>query len=359
MNGLSMNGLSMNGLSMNGLSMNGLALSNGLSLQNGLMTTDGGRAIVKYMAKCALGPGKNLIKNVNGVNYTFPGAIGIAPEAEFGPCGIDCQEKISACMLAHVNNSGAHIGIWLVGPDSAVGWGYSPDFPYQEGAFFGNLIQNPWKGHFCVGKDMGSGEVPGRLGAPIASNVYTNPYGGSVRCGAGCATTNEGYTSCGDWQTPGHTWTHPVTVWRNFETTQGYRICTKSGDKCLGVASTTSNVDQYGYFGSNFQKWKVLQVSPGKYKIVNVGSGKALTVVGTAAGTPVSQATYSGSTNQQFPIVYFTDQPGYATLRPANGAADWMGLTGGNANDLSLIKLDATNSADYAKWYFTAIGTVP
>jgi len=57
MNGLSMNGLSMNGLSMNGLSMNGLASVDGLSNTAGLMTTPGGRDIVKYMVKCAFPAG--------------------------------------------------------------------------------------------------------------------------------------------------------------------------------------------------------------------------------------------------------------------------------------------------------------
>src|SRR5262245_2433831 len=53
MNGLAMNGLAMNGLAMNGLAMNGLAMG-GLSSTTGLMTTNAGRNIVKYMIKCAL-----------------------------------------------------------------------------------------------------------------------------------------------------------------------------------------------------------------------------------------------------------------------------------------------------------------
>src|SRR4029079_12203872 len=139
MNGLSMTVLSMNGLSMNGLSMNGLASVDGLSNTAGLMTTPGGRDIVKYMVRCALPTGQSLTKqDQNGVSYTFPGVIGIAPEAVNRPCDLDCQERISACMLAHVNNSGTHIAIWLDGPDAAIGWGSSPAYPYQEGAYFGN-----------------------------------------------------------------------------------------------------------------------------------------------------------------------------------------------------------------------------
>ena len=114
----------------------------------------------------------------------------------------------------------------------------------------------------------------------------------------------------------------------------------------MGVASATvERRDQYGYFGSNFQKWKILQVAPGKYKIVNVGSGKAITVANANIGTPASQAAYTGAAGQQFPIVYFSDQPGFASLRPANGAADWMGLSGGSANDFAQIKLDCEHFA--------------
>src|SRR4051812_3812028 len=183
MNGMAMNGLSSNGMAMNGMAMNGLAAVNGLSSTTGLMTTYGGREIVKYMVKCALPSGQSLVKQDQyGTSYTFAGSIGVAPEAVNGPCDLDCQERISACMLAHVNNSGQHISIWMVGPDSGIGWGSSPDFPYQEGAFFGNIIVNPWQGYYCAGKDMASGEVPGRLGTPMASTVYVDPYGAGVGC---------------------------------------------------------------------------------------------------------------------------------------------------------------------------------
>src|SRR4029079_13148776 len=122
MNGLSMTVLSMNGLSMNGLSMNGLASVDGLSNTAGLMTTPGGRDIVKYMVRCALPAGQSLTKqDQNGVSYTCPGVIGTAPEAVNGTCDLDCQERLSACMLAHVNNSGAQIAIWLVRPHARIG----------------------------------------------------------------------------------------------------------------------------------------------------------------------------------------------------------------------------------------------
>ena len=182
MNGFSMNGFSMNGFSMNGFSMNGLETPGGLSSTSGLMTTPGGREVIKYMVKCAYPEGHSLTAQDNTVPptwYTFDGGLGVAPELETGVCDLDCQERISGCMLAHVNNTGLHVGIWLVGPDSGIGWGSSPNFPYKEAAYFGNLFRSNMPGNYCAGKDMGSGDAKGRMGSPFGNNgsVLTSPYG--------------------------------------------------------------------------------------------------------------------------------------------------------------------------------------
>jgi hypothetical protein len=368
MNGLSMNGLSMNGLSMNGLSMNGLSM-NGLSTTSGLMTTSGGRDIVKYMVKCAYPQGHTLnTHDQNGVPYSYDGYIGIAPEAENGPCGLDCQEKISACLLAHVNNSGQHIGIWLVGPDPGVGWGGSTDYPYQEGAFFGNLIVSPWDGSYCAGSMMSAGEVPGRLGSPLTSSVYVDPYGmsgsGGVPCAGYCQTQSEGYINCPDPAatypyTTGHKWSHVVTVWRNFESSQMYKICNKSNLKCLGVVSASTadgaNIEQRSYSGAAGQTWQILQVSPGQYKIINVNSGKAL----DASATQVVQRAYAGSGGQLFPIAYRSDEPGKANIFPSNNAWNGFAPANSSSNDGTLIQLANQLNADVEKWTFTAVGAAP
>src|SRR5262249_48850400 len=115
-NGLTLvNGLSnTNGLSgTNGLSStNGLAPTNalsptsGLSSTNGLMTTAGGRRTVAYLVKCALGSGDSLVKaDNNGTNYTFPGSLGLCPAWKSGNVATNwqCQELISACLMAHLN----------------------------------------------------------------------------------------------------------------------------------------------------------------------------------------------------------------------------------------------------------------
>jgi hypothetical protein len=364
MNGMAMNGLSSNGMAMNGMAMNGLAAVNGLSSTTGLMTTYGGREIVKYMVRCALPSGQTLVKQDQyGTSYTFAGSIGVAPEAINGPCDLDCQERISACMLAHVNNSGQHISIWMVGPDNGIGWGSSSEYPYQEGAFFGNIIANPWQGYYCAGKDMASGEVPGRLGTPMASTVYVDPYGAGTACNkpGNCTVTADGYTNCND-PAPiapyvaGHKWPHVVTVWRNFEVTQMYKVCNAYSGKCLGVTggsrSDGASVEQRTFSGASGQTWQILQTSYGYFKVVNVGSGKTL----DANGSYMVQRSYTGSTSQLFPIRYIKDQPGYANLVVSSNTK--TGLYVDSASDGALVQLSSTLGSAYGRWVFTAVGPV-
>jgi hypothetical protein len=361
LNGFIMNGLSVNGFIMNGLSLTGLSSSNGLSSTTGLMTTSGGRQVVQYMIKCAYTAGTSLTKQDQyGTSYTFPGSIGIAPELATG-CDLDCQEKISACMLAHVNNSGQHISIWMVGPDPGVGWDSSPLYPYQEGAYFGNIFAAPWQGYYCAGNDMASGEVPGRLGSPLASNVYVDKYGAGGLCKqpAACTVTNNGYTNCTD-PAPaapyaaGHKWAHVITVWRNFESTQMYKICNAYSGKCLGVVggSTADGapVEQRTYSGALSQDWQILYVSSGNFKVINVASGKALDV----SGSQIVQNTYTGSTSQMLPIRYIKDRAGYANLVLSNN--NKSGYCVSSNSDGGLVQLGTSLGTDYGRWTFSAVG---
>ncbi len=236
-NGLSGNGLSGNGLSGNGLSGNGLlmnALKTGVLTTGTMMNTTDGRSTMSYIVKCALPSGHSITaKDSTGTSYTYPGLIGTAPEWETGTCNTTCQERMSACLLAHVNTSGVHIPIWL-DSEGAIGWGQSTDYPYQEGSFFGNIFVNPPKGYFCNGKDFASGTVPGRLGAGQSGAPYSDPFGTPGPCTPSCtassATTNgvaDGYSSCNGY-------THVVTVWRNFDVNTKYKITNRVTGKCLG-----------------------------------------------------------------------------------------------------------------------------
>ena len=372
-NGLSGNGLSGNGLSGNGLSLNGLESVGGLSTTSGMMTTAGGREIIKYLVKVAYPSGHNLTsQDQYGNSYTFEGSLGVAPELEFGTtsnntgCDATCQEKVSGALLAHVNNAGVHVAIWLVGPDNGIGWGSSSNYPYKEAGYFGNLFTSNMPGNYCAGKDMGSGDAKGRLGSPFGTNssVLNSPYGWiwdgassqnvpNYCISGGCTVMNEGYSSCPDPSgTSGHpAWNHVVTVWRNFETTQLYKICNKSSGKCMGVVggsmASGANVEQRTYTGAAGQTWKILQVSPGNYKIINKTSGMSLDL----NGTQVVQRPYS---SQAFPIAYLSNEPGFVNMKLASNLSapfwnNWSGSDGG------LIQTTNQPTSDCAKWTLTAV----
>ena len=128
--------------------------------------------------RCALPAKHKITKTYSGVTYTFAGEIGVAPEWETGACGTSCQELVSACMMAHVNTKGQHIGLWIVGSSPALGWGYTTDYPFQEGSFFGNIFVSPPVANYCNGSDFNSAVVPGRLGAQQVGLALQEPVHG-------------------------------------------------------------------------------------------------------------------------------------------------------------------------------------
>ncbi len=377
-NGMAYNGMTFNGFNYNGMTFNGLSTTGGLSSTSGLMTTEGGRQFVNYMVKIAYPQGHSLTKtDQNGVSYTFQGSLGVAPEVEFGTCDIDCMEKLSSALLAHVNNSGLHVGIWLVGPDNGIGWGTSPNFPFQEGTYFGNLFAQNIPGNYCTGKNMGAGDAKGRLGSPFGNNssIMNAPYGwqwdnasqqnvpsycvNPQNAMAGCIGQNEGFSSCND-PTPvapytaGHRWNHPVTVYRNFEPTMLFKICNKNGGnvKCLGVVNgstaANANVEVRDYTGAPGQTWMVQQISSGVYKIINKTSGMSLDV----SGSNMVQKPY---VSQGFPISYIATDPGYSPLKlSGSSSAFWTNWSVNNGTLVTTVS--GQDTADCAKWTFMAVG---
>ncbi len=368
-NGLSMiNGLSMtNGLSMlNGLAGNGLSGSNlqmyplsskGLPATSSFMNSTAGRSTVTYLVRCALPSGHTITaKDTKGTSYSFPGQIGVAPEWESGNCNATCQERVSACMLAHVNTSGQHISIWL-DSEGAIGWGSNSNYPYQEGSFFGNIFLNPPVADFCNGKDFDLGTVPGRLGVGQNNAPYKNAFWSGALCQSNCSNadspnSNDGFKQCLSYK-------HVVTVWRNFDPNTQYKICNKTTSRCLEVAgSSTSDgaaIQQRTFSGGSNQKWTITQVSPLKYKVVNVNSGKSLDSKSgsTSSGTAVIQDGYKGSSTQLWAFTSLGDQPGFYEITPT--ANSWASITpwGSLYSDGTPIQEWTYLTADFQKWTIT------
>ena len=366
-NGLnSVNGLSStNGLnSVNGLSStNGLNSVNGLQNKVGLMSTAAGRDTVAYLIRCALPPGRSITKlDEAGVSHTYGGQIGVAPEWETAGCGTSCQELVSACLLAHINTTGQHIPLWLDGDSPNVGWGQSTSFPFQEGSFYGNLFTSPPKAYYCDGKDFAFGVVPGRIGATQAGAPYTNPLGTNVLCKYRCTAANtsgDGFSSC-----PGYgadKFSHVMTVWRNFEPATAYKICNRSSTKCLGAVGSSktsgAQIGQYTYSSSLAgAKWNVIQVSPGKYKVVNVNSGLALSTAGGAVadGTALVQLAYSSAATQIWSVKSMADTTGFFTMMPSSSTTAAATVpTSALSTEGAVVGVSAYFMGDYQKWAFT------
>src|SRR6185436_12394159 len=147
---------------------------NGLSATDGLMATAEGRALVSYLVKCALPAGDTLVKGA----YSFAGQLGLAPEWKNGACGTSCEESISACVMAHVNTTGNHYPLWLIGPQSSLGWGRNNSTPFIEAAFFGNIFVSPLRAYYCNGPDWERVPVMGRIGAETTDTIFRNPFSG-------------------------------------------------------------------------------------------------------------------------------------------------------------------------------------
>ncbi|WP_347402594.1 hypothetical protein [Corallococcus macrosporus] len=147
-NGLSTNGLSTNGLSTNGLSTNGLAATSFKNWFNGNASVTYSDMVMKYVVACALPAGQTRVwtNPTTGVTYTWPGRLGLATAwAQGSAATVAEQQRLSACLAAHVNKLGYSVPISVRGRDSTGGAipmasGEATDFPEKEACFFGNLF---------------------------------------------------------------------------------------------------------------------------------------------------------------------------------------------------------------------------
>jgi hypothetical protein len=132
-----------------------LASSEGLAEDDGLLLDPDRHDTVRYIVECALPEGRVITKQVEGEELTFEGLVGLAPEWEHGECDEDCQEWVSACLLARTNVSGREVTIWMRADHPAIGEGASLQYPTLEASFFGNLFADASSGYFCTGNVAG------------------------------------------------------------------------------------------------------------------------------------------------------------------------------------------------------------
>lgn len=129
-----------------------LSSPQGMAEDEGLLVDEETRITAHYLVECALPLGSNIVKLVGDELLVLEGHVGLAPEWEDGACDDDCQQWVSACMLARTNVSEQNISIWLRADHPALAAG-SPAYPLYEASFFGNLFDAPEARYMCEGSE--------------------------------------------------------------------------------------------------------------------------------------------------------------------------------------------------------------
>jgi len=85
--------------------------------------------------------------------------------------------------------------------------------------------------------------------------------------------------------------------------------------------STAENaqIQQWGWFPNNGQKWRLVKVDATYYKLINVNSNKCLTSPSATSGDIIKQTTDSTSDSQQWAIAYSGSNNVFSLTNKANG----------------------------------------
>jgi hypothetical protein len=200
-------------------SSNGFNSSNGLTSPAGLgddwFRTEGNREFLGYLARCALSSAQELRRTVDGVTYTFPGQIGLAPDWLEGPLDTAGEEWISACLLAHMNKDGNHVPIELRAEHAAIGLDAGDAaFDQRECAFAGNLFASPPRTFVGCRTSVSTFEPGGSVTSYVSSRIGDIPGVVNVfhLCDEDvCAVAADGAaTACNDTD---RVWDRPITVY--------------------------------------------------------------------------------------------------------------------------------------------------
>lgn len=147
----------------------------GLSSTSPLLLDPSRRPLVQYLVECALRPDQTISRVIDGVDTDFHGMIGLAEEWADGECDEDCQQWVSACLLARTNVSGQTVSLWMRADHPAIGSGTSLHYPVYEASFFGNLFAGPEERYICQGS--AASEVVAFLDGRTCSNGLSESCG--------------------------------------------------------------------------------------------------------------------------------------------------------------------------------------
>lgn len=140
---------------------------------------------MKYVVGCALKPGQIVEYEdvVLGGLYDnkWEGQVGLCPDWHYGPADQNCQELVSACLLARNNAFGVSVELSMRGHDASgsrmpLGPTEATDFSWREGGFYGDIFE---PGALADGVDIfvdDNGEVHGRKDLKIPGAIYKKMF---------------------------------------------------------------------------------------------------------------------------------------------------------------------------------------
>jgi hypothetical protein len=189
LNRIALNRIALNRIALNRIALNRIALNRlSVNLLNAkdLLSTADGREVFSLVTSCALPPDITLVASVDGVDFEFPGEIGLAPQWLSGRLDRAGQQWVSACMFARVSAHDVAVTISMRGPSRAlaVDDDERANWTLEEGAFFGNAFgqtDQPLQAFACRGRDKAAGNAGELVDRDCAAPDPAHP--GFTLCG--------------------------------------------------------------------------------------------------------------------------------------------------------------------------------
>ncbi len=205
----------------------------------------------KYTARCALRADQELEAPAGrgSEKLKFKGSLGLAPEWREGRCDDACQEKVSSCLAALTNQTGDHVQLSLLSAAPSLASLMSANendlaYPFQEGAFFGNVFAG--EAYVCRGRDADKGAQLKRfcaLAPGLCSGIAKFSDAGPCEqsCEMSCTALSDGSARCAAVRCrdpKGRVWSHPITTYLRD------RIEAGNADAISGAASRDSGLEE-------------------------------------------------------------------------------------------------------------------
>ena len=120
------------------------------------------------------------------------------------------------------------------------------------------------------------------------------------------------------------------------------------------LTDNSLNTDQETYTGATNQQWTLTNLGNGTYKILGVGSGKALDVTGrsTANGALIDIYPYQSQSNQQW-VIAPTSAKGYYTLQGVQSGL-LVDVSNASTQPAGAVEQWQNNNGNYQQWSFEA-----